>query len=114
MQARAQSEVNTMKTRPLIFLFCLILMLASAANGFGQCNPHPFRPSLLPPCPTIADKLTVAHEAAKEFVREVDKLNTLIGSARSRFWKTFPNGPGFEAAEMVFADSLWQKDSYYI
>lgn len=99
---------------PWISLCCFVLILAVAPNGFGQCNPNPLRPSLLPPCPTIADQLTKAHEAAKDFVREVDKLNALIASARSRFWKTFPNGPGFEAAQMAFLDALWQKDIYYL
>jgi hypothetical protein len=103
-----------MKARLSIFLLCLTLTLATAVNGFGQCNQYPLRPSLLPPCPTIADMLTQAHEAAKDFVREVDKLNALIASARSRYWKTFPNGPGAAQAEMAFMDALLQKDIYYL
>ncbi len=103
-----------MKPRLSMFLLSFALTLAEAANGFGQCNQYPLRPSLLPPCPTIADQLTQAHEAAKAFVREVDKLNALIASARSRYWKTFPNGPGAAEAEMAFMDALLQKDIYYL
>jgi len=103
-----------MKARLSMFLLSCALTLAGAAKSFGQCNQYPLRPSLLPPCPTIGDQLTVAHEAAKGFVREVDKLNALIASARSRYWKTLPNGPGAAEAEMAFMDALWQKDIYYL
>ncbi|MFN8006020.1 MAG: hypothetical protein U0V70_03105 [Terriglobia bacterium] len=102
-----------MKSRWIFFL-CLAVTLASAANGFGQCNPNPFKPDLRPPCSTIADRLTQAHEAAKDYVRAVDELNKMISSARSRYWKTFPDGPGSKEAEMAFADALWQKDIYYL
>ena len=97
-----------------ISMMFLLTVLATAANGFGQCNQYPLRPSLLPPCPTIADKLTQAHQAAKDFVAGVDLLNAQIASARSRFWKAFPNGPGFEAAEMAFLEALRDKDEYYL
>ena len=97
-----------------ISMMFLLTVLATAADGFGQCNPHPLRPSILPPCPTIADRLTVAHDAAKDFVAKVDELNKNVNSARSRLWKAFPNGPGFEAAEAAFLDALSQKDMYYL
>jgi len=103
-----------MKKSRWIFLLCLAVTLASAANGFSQCNPNPFKPDLRPPCSTIADRLTQAHEAAQEYVRAVDELNKMIASARSRYWKAFPNGPGSKEAELAFADALWQKDFYYL
>nr|AGT45847.1 hypothetical protein PPT_M1_02 [uncultured marine bacterium PPT_M1] len=93
----------------------LVLVLLNAATGYGElCNRNPLKPSMLPPCLSIADKLTQAHEAAKDFVRGVDLLNTQIASARSRFWKAFPSGPGLDAAEMAFLEALRDKDEYYL
>jgi hypothetical protein len=91
-----------------------VALLLTAAGCFGQCNSHPLRPSLLPPCPSIADRLGTAVAAAGEFNSKVAELNALIDAARRRFWKAFPNGPDFNAAEATFLDALWQKDIYYM
>ncbi len=92
----------------------LFVLPAAAVHCFGQCNPHPLRPSMLPPCPTIADQLSKAMDASAEFKKDVGVLNSQTGDARSRFWKLFPNGPGIDAAEADFLKMLWNKDMYYL
>lgn len=95
--------------------FVLPVFLLTASVCFAEiCNDNPLRPSLLPDCPTIADKLYAAFQAAQEFNRQVDKLNAKITEARSRYWKVFPNGPGVAAAEMAFLEALQEKDLYYL
>jgi hypothetical protein len=92
-----------------------VALLASAAACFGQpCNPHPLRPNLLPPCPSLLERLGEAAEAGKEFNAKVEDLNREIDAARKRFWKAFPNGPDFNAAEAAFLKALWSKDMYYL
>lgn len=34
--------------------------------------------------------------------------------ARARFWREFPSGPGFVAADQALAKKLWAKDVYYL
>src|ERR1035441_6722186 len=92
----------------------LFVLPAAAIHCFGQCNPHPLRPSMLPPCPTIAGQLSKAMDASAEFKKDVAGLNNQTGDARSRFWKLFPNGPGIDAAESDFLKMLWNKDMYYL
>src|SRR5438128_2355455 len=91
-----------------------LFLLWSAAACFGQCNPHPFRPNMLPPCPSIADRLSQAHDAAVDFNNRVAELNSGIDAARRRFWKAYPNGPDFNAAEAEFLGALLNKDLYYL
>ena len=92
----------------------LFVLPAAAIHCFGQCNPHPLRPSMLPPCPTVLDQLSKAMDASAEFKKDVGVLNNQTGDARTRFWKLFPNGPGIDAAEADFLKMLWNKDMYYL
>ncbi|MGC9971950.1 MAG: hypothetical protein ABSE56_15330 [Bryobacteraceae bacterium] len=83
--------------------------------GFGQtCNQNPLKPSILPPCATIADLLSRAMDASREFKKDIGILNGEVGDARSRYWKLFPNGPGITAAETAFLSQLQYKDLYYL
>ena len=94
-------------------LFCSVVLLSAAC--FGQpCNPHRLRPSLLPPCPSIADQLGKARDAAVDFNNKVAEMNAAIDAARKRFWRAFPNGADFNAAEAAFLDALTEKDLYYL
>src|ERR1035437_11097604 len=92
----------------------LFVVPAAAIHCFGQCNPYPLRPSMLPPCATIGDQLSKAMDASREFKKDVAILNGDIGDARSRYWKLFPNGPGITAAETPFLIQLQNKDLYYL
>jgi hypothetical protein len=89
----------------------LPVLLLTAGGCFGQCNPYPLRPSILPPCQSLAKQ---AWDAARDFKKAEAALNGEVGDARSRFWKVFPNGPGFEAAQAAFLGELTQKDLYYL
>jgi hypothetical protein len=94
----------------------LILLLFPFAAGacFAQCNPHPFHPNMLPPCPTIADQLSKAFGAAQEFKKDVAIMNQQTSDARTRYWKLFPSSPGIDAAEAAYYGALQQKDMYYL
>src|SRR5712691_10604758 len=89
-------------------------ILFIAIRSFGQCNPHPLHPDLRDPCPTIADQLSKAFDAARDFNNKVAQLNTTIDAARRRYWAAFPNGPDVNAAEKEFMNALWTKDMYYM
>jgi hypothetical protein len=89
-------------------------MLLIAIRCFGQCNPHPLHPDGREPCPTIADQLSKAFDAARDFNNKVAQLNTTIAAARRRYWAAFPNGPDLNAAEKEFMNALWTKDMYYM
>lgn len=103
-----------MKRVPSIVLAGLFLSLAGAPECFGQCNPDPFKPNLLPPCPTIMDRLSQAADAARSFNNQVAQLNSEIGDARVKYWKRYPDKPGYEEAELAFYKELWNKDMYYL
>jgi hypothetical protein len=103
-----------MKRVPLIALVVLLLSLAGAANCFGQCNPDPFKWSMLPHCASIMDRLGQAASAAKDFNNQVAQLNSEIGDARDKYWKRYPDKPGYEQAELAFYEGLWNKDMYYL
>jgi hypothetical protein len=98
----------------LISLASLITTLAGAAESFGQCNRDPFKPSILPPCPSIMDRLSQAADAAMDFNNKVAQLNNEIGDARTKYWKRYPDKPGYEEAELAFYKQLWTKDMYYL
>jgi hypothetical protein len=93
---------------------CAMLAISAAACYGQPCNNHPLRPSLLEPCPSVADQVAKALAAAKDFNNRVDALNSEIGAARAKFWKAFPNGPGFDQAEIAFLSALAEKDRYYL
>jgi len=90
----------------------LIVLFASAAC-FGQqpCNDSPLNPSNLPACESPLHK---AWKAAVDFRGQEADLSRSIAAARARFWKAFPNGPGFEAAQAAFLGELTQKDLFYL
>jgi hypothetical protein len=93
----------------------LPVFLLTVGVGFGEiCNQNPLNPSMLPPCATIADQLSKAMDASRDFKKDVAILNGDIGDARSRYWKLFPNGPGITAAETAFLGQLQYKDLYYM
>lgn len=94
-------------------LTALALPLA-AWPCFSQCNTHPLHPNLLPPCPTIMDKLSQAADASGEFKKNAAVMNEQTGDARARYWKLFPNGPGIDGAEAAYMQQLENKDLYYL
>jgi hypothetical protein len=90
-----------------------VIVLFVAAGCFGQepCNRYPLNPSTLPPCQSIAAQIW---NSAQNFKNAEAQLNNSIVQARSRFWKVFPNGPGFEAAQTAFLAALRDKDISYL
>lgn len=89
-----------------------IMFLAAAAGCFGEsCNPNPITPSILPPCQNLASQIW---NSAKNYKKAEGELNAGIAGARSRFWKVFPNGPGFADAQAAFLGALMQKDLSYL
>jgi hypothetical protein len=98
----------------IVVLVGLLLNLAGARGSFAQCNPDPFKPDLREPCATIMDRLSQAASTARDFNRQVDQLNNEIGDARSKYWKRYPDKPGYEEAELTFYKELWNKDMYYL
>src|SRR6266852_8089597 len=111
---RVKGGVNDMKRLRWISLMRLFATLAAAADCFAQCNPDPFKPNLLPPCPSIMDQLSKAMDAAKDFNKNVAIINKDAGDARRNFWRLYPDKPGFAAAELAFYNALWDKDMYYL
>ena len=103
-----------MKNLRLILPLYLLFGFACEPNCFAQCNPDPFKPDLRPPCPTIMDQLSQAAGAAREFNRQVDQLNNEIGETRTKYWRRYPDKPGYEEAELAFYKELWTKDMYYL
>jgi len=88
------------------------MFLAAAAGCFGEsCNPNPITPSILPPCQNLASQIW---NSAKNYKKAEGELNAGIAGARSRFWKVFPNGPGFADAQAAFLGALMQKDLSYL
>jgi len=94
--------------------FLLIALPLLSSNLFGQCNPHPMKPSLLPPCATILDKLSEAMDAMQEFQRLSAKATKEIGDARARYWNLFPDRPGVDEAELAYLKQLRDKDLFYL
>jgi TonB family protein len=45
---------------------------------------------------------------------DIARLTIELQNARARYWKAFPDGPGFAAAQDEFAKLLWNKDVYQI
>jgi len=103
-----------MKRVGLIALVGLFLSLTGAAECFGQCESDPFKWSILPHCPSIMDRLGQAASAAKDYNEQVTKLNSEIGEARDKYWRRYPDKPGYEQAELAFYQGLWNKDMYYL
>lgn len=103
-----------MKKLALISLLYLLTNIVSAADCFGQCNPHPTKPNMLPPCPSIMDSLSKAIDAANEINKQTALLNQDIDGARRNVWRLYPDKPGFEVAELAFYKQLSEKDLYYL
>ena len=92
----------------------VLLLLISATDARAQCNSHPFRPSMLPPCPTIASELSRSLDLANDANKLTAELNKAIELARQNFFARFPDKPGIDDAEAGFAQKLREKDSYYV
>jgi TonB family protein len=45
---------------------------------------------------------------------DIARLTIELQNARARYWKAFPDGPDFAAAQDEFAKRLWNKDVYHI
>ena len=89
-----------------------ITFLFAAAGCFGEpCNRNPLVPSTLPPCQSLASQIW---NSAQNYKKAEGALNAGIAEARSRFWKVFPNGPGFGDAQAAFLGALMQKDLSYL
>jgi hypothetical protein len=84
------------------FLSAVAAAVLSTSICAAQCNPHPFRPSLRPPCYESADLLGAKIPPAPDDAR--------IKSARDRFWKAFPEGSDYDAAEKEYLMDLAQQD----
>jgi len=98
-------EMRIVKCIPAVIL---------AATCFGQCNQYPLKPSLLPPCPTLAGQLSKAIDASRDFQRASAELTSQVEGARQAYWKVFPDGPGVKQAEFAFLKALQEKDFNYL
>jgi len=103
-----------MKRKSLVALAGVLLCFVTVRKCEAQCEPDPFKWSMLPHCPTIADQLSKAANAARDFNAQVAKMNAEIGDARDKYWKRYPDKPGYEAAELAFYKELMDKDLYYL
>ena len=88
------------------------VILAGAC--LAQCNQYPLKPSLLPPCPSIMDQLGKAIDASRDFQRASAQLTAEVDGTRKRYWKLFPDKPGFKEAELAFLKKLNEKDFSYL
>jgi hypothetical protein len=93
---------------------CIPAVIVTAVACFGQCNQYPLRPSLLPPCPTLADQLGKAIDASRDFQRASAQLTSQVEGARQAYWKVFPDGAGVKQAEFAFLKALQEKDFSYL
>src|SRR5437660_3962558 len=103
-----------MKRLQWVALVVVALSFVGARQCQAQCEPDPFKWSMLPHCASIMDRLGQAASAAKDFNNQVAQLNSEIGDARDKYWKRYPDKPGYEAAELAFYKELWNKDMYYL
>jgi hypothetical protein len=103
-----------MRSLRWISVMCFFAILAGAPDCFADCNPHPFKPDLRPPCPDIAAELAKLAGAAKPAKGEVADPNTDFDGLRRNLWRLYPNKPGFAAAELALYQALQGKDMYYL
>ncbi len=97
-----------------IVLWIPLVLLPAAGICFGQCNQYPLRPSLLPPCPTIASQVSKAIDASRDFQKASAELTSAVEGARRAYWKVFPDGSGVKEAESIFLLKLAEKDFNYL
>jgi hypothetical protein len=64
--------------------------------------------------PTIGDHLGSALQSAGEFAALKVQLSVQVGAAREKFWRLYPDKPGFAEARAEFARLLRDKDNYYL
>lgn len=64
--------------------------------------------------PTIGDHIGSALQSAGEFAALKVQLSAQIGAAREKFWRLYPDKPGFAEARSEFARLLRDKDDYYL
>jgi protein TonB len=62
----------------------------------------------------IVSNLTNAFNSVATANMMLAQANQDLKSARARYWKAFPSGPDFAAAEKEFSNWLWSKDVYYL
>jgi hypothetical protein len=65
-------------------------------------------------CQKRADQEAADQKAYLEAVKTKVEFNQEIAAVRAKFWATYPDKPGAQAAREKFAEMLRQKDLYYL
>lgn len=100
--------MNRVKLFPC--LTALIVVALTVAHGPAWANP--FEPPSIGE--VMAERIGEAVEAARAYSAEKQVLSSKIQVARTRFFKLYPDGKGFQQAETEFSDLLYVKDVHYL
>jgi hypothetical protein len=63
---------------------------------------------------SMADMVAGAVKSGAEVSNRMGDATARVRRARDRYWATYPNGPGFEAAKQEFDAALKSKDFFYL
>jgi hypothetical protein len=63
---------------------------------------------------SMADMVAGAAKSGAEVNSRMAEIGARVASARDRYWATYPNGPGFEAAKQEFDAALKSKDFFHL
>jgi hypothetical protein len=96
-----------MRTIPILALM-LCAMPAAPAVVTCQVWESPIA------CQNHANQEAANERAYREAVAKKAEMNQELAAARARFWATYPDKPGFEAARVKFVELLHEKDMYYM
>ncbi len=91
----------------------VIAAMFCASQAFGavvSCGVHESPIS----CQQRADTAALNERAYAEGARVKAEFNRDITAARAKFWATYPDKPGFEAARDKFVEMLRTKDMYFL
>ena len=93
-----------------ITLCASILCAARAFGATVQCDVHESPIS----CQQRANTAAANEKLYYEAVKAKAQFNQDIAVARAKFWATYPDKPGFEAARDKFVEMLHTKDVYFL
>jgi hypothetical protein len=71
-------------------------------------------PLIVGPHLTTADHAQNLAASAINLQAKMAELTAMIKQARARFWKEYPHGKDFAAAEAAFSEALWNKNGAYL
>jgi hypothetical protein len=91
----------------------LCAAILCAGRAFGAVVPCDVHESPIS-CQQRANTAALNEKAFEEGVRAKAQFNQDIAVARAKFWATYPDKPGFEAARDKFVEMLRSKDMYFL